>query len=426
MFSNYCEREDLHMYKCNSRRLQDSIEQFSQFGATLNGGVTRLSLSKEDILARNYFCKCCEELGMEIKVDDMANIYAILPGKKEVPPIVMGSHLDSVEKGGKFDGVLGVLTALEAIRTLKDNDVELDVPLMIVNFTNEEGARFDPAMMSSGVIAAKFEKAQMLQSVDNNGMTFQAALQASGYEGEQQHRLKEALAYIELHIEQGPVLEAKQMEIGVVEGVLGMVCYEITFTGQSNHAGTTPMAMRQDPMIVAAKTMVFLHEQLGKIDEQLVYTFGRMHVFPNIHTVIPNKVTFTIDSRHQNPAIMQKVEEVLKNLPTEDTGCRIEPVKLWGRDTVLFDRQICDEIEKSCQRFGYTAHRMFSGAGHDAQYIATMIPSAMIFVPSINGKSHCEEEDTSFEDCAKGADILLETVLTMQTKYSMGQTYSLH
>ncbi|CAM5207019.1 Zn-dependent hydrolase OS=Lysinibacillus sphaericus OX=1421 GN=LS41612_15375 PE=3 SV=1 [Lysinibacillus sphaericus] len=191
------------MYKCNSRRLQDSIEQFSQFGATLNGGVTRLSLSKEDILARNYFCKCCEELGMEIKVDDMANIYAILPGKKEVPPIVMGSHLDSVEKGGKFDGVLGVLTALEAIRTLKDNDIELDVPLMIVNFTNEEGARFDPAMMSSGVIAAKFEKAQMLQSVDNNGMTFQAALQASGYEGEQQHRLKEALAYIELHIEQG-------------------------------------------------------------------------------------------------------------------------------------------------------------------------------------------------------------------------------
>ncbi|CAM5207027.1 Zn-dependent hydrolase OS=Lysinibacillus sphaericus OX=1421 GN=LS41612_15375 PE=3 SV=1 [Lysinibacillus sphaericus] len=222
------------------------------------------------------------------------------------------------------------------------------------------------------------------------------------------------------------VLEAKQMEIGVVEGVLGMVCYEITFTGQSNHAGTTPMAMRQDPMIVAAKTMVFLHEQLGKIDEQLVYTFGRMHVLPNIHTVIPNKVTFTIDSRHQNPAIMQKVEEVLKNLPTEDTGCRIEPVKLWGRDTVLFDRQICDEIETACQRFGYTAHRMFSGAGHDAQYIATMIPSAMIFVPSINGKSHCEEEDTSFEDCAKGADILLETVLTMQTKYSMGQTYSLH
>lgn len=414
------------MYKCNSRRLQDSIDQFSQFGATINGGVTRLSLSDEDILARNYFCQCCEELGMEIKVDDMANIYATLPGKKDVPPIVMGSHLDSVEKGGKFDGVLGVLTALEAIKTLKDNDIELDVPLMIVNFTNEEGARFDPAMMSSGVIASKFEKEKMLQSIDKNGISFQEALQASGYEGDQQYRLKEALAYIELHIEQGPVLEAKQLEIGVVQGVLGMVCYEITITGQSNHAGTTPMSMRQDPMIVAAKRMLSLHEQLSELDEQLVFTFGRMNVFPNIHTVIPNKVTFTIDSRHQKPEVMQKVEEILNNLPAEDMGCKIQPAKLWGRETVLFDKQICDEVEQACQRFGYSAHRMFSGAGHDAQYIASIIPSAMIFVPSINGKSHCEEEETAFEDCAKGADVLLETVLTLQTKFSMGETYTIN
>ncbi|MGE7091826.1 Zn-dependent hydrolase [Lysinibacillus sp. NPDC048646] len=414
------------MYKCNSRRLQGSIEQFSQFGATPNGGVTRLSLSNEDLLARDYFCKCCEELGMDIKVDDMANIYAILPGKKDVPPIVMGSHLDSVEKGGKFDGVLGVLTALEAIRTLKENEIELDVPLMIVNFTNEEGARFDPAMMSSGVIASKFEKDKMLQSVDKNGITFKEALQESGYEREKDNRLKEALAYIELHIEQGPVLEAKQFEIGVVEGVLGMVCYEITITGESNHAGTTPMSMRKDPMIVASKMMMVLHEQLGKIDETLVYTFGRVNVSPNIHTVIPNKVTFTIDSRHQRPEVMLKVEEVLTALPAQETGCRIQSVKLWGRDTVFFDAQICNELEKSCQGFGYSFHRMFSGAGHDAQYIAGIIPSAMIFVPSINGKSHCEEEETTFEDCAKGADVLLETVLTLQTKFSMGETYTLN
>ncbi|HBT73906.1 MAG TPA: Zn-dependent hydrolase, partial [Lysinibacillus sp.] len=289
------------MYKCNSRRLQELIEQFSQFGATDNGGVTRLSLSDEDVLARNYFCKCCEALGMNIQVDDMGNIYATLPGKKNVPPIVMGSHLDSVEKGGRFDGVLGVLTAIEAIRTIKENDIEVDIPLMIVNFTNEEGARFDPAMMSSGVITSKFDKEKMLQSTDKNGIRFQEALQASGYEGEQVNRLKEALAYIELHIEQGPVLEAKKREIGVVEGVLGMVCYEITITGQSNHAGTTPMSMRKDPMIVASTIMTELHEQLGKVDEQLVFTFGRMHVSPNIHTVIPNKVTFTIDARHQKP-----------------------------------------------------------------------------------------------------------------------------
>lgn len=414
------------MYKCNSSRLQASIEQFSQFGATANGGVTRLSLSKDDLRARDYFCACCKALGMEMKVDDMGNIYAILPGKKDFPPIVMGSHLDSVEKGGKFDGVLGVLTALEAIRTLKDNDLELDIPLMIVNFTNEEGARFDPAMMSSGVISSKFDKDKMMQSIDKNEITFQEALRASGYEGKEENRLKEALAYIELHIEQGPVLEAKQREIGVVEGVLGMVCYEITITGESNHAGTTPMTMRKDPMLVASRVMTYLYEELGKIDQELVYTFGRMHVFPNIHTVIPNKVVFTIDSRHQDSVVMQKVEDVLKGLPLEVKGCRIQPVKLWGRETVFFDPLICNEVEKSCLNFGYTSHRMFSGAGHDAQYIASMIPTAMIFVPSIQGKSHCEEEKTTFEDCAKGADVLLETVLALQTKFSVGEKYTIN
>ncbi|WP_418301190.1 Zn-dependent hydrolase [Lysinibacillus fusiformis] len=414
------------MYKCNSRRLQELIEQFSQFGATENGGVTRLSLSNEDVLARNYFCECCKALGMDIHVDDMGNIYATLAGKKDVPPIVMGSHLDSVEKGGRFDGVLGVVTAIEAIRTIKENEIEMDIPLMIVNFTNEEGARFDPAMMSSGVITSKFAKEKMLQSTDKNGVRFHEALQASGYEGEQANRLKEALAYIELHIEQGPVLEAKQREIGVVEGVLGMVCYEITITGQSNHAGTTPMSMRKDPMIVASTIITELHEQLGKIDEQLVFTFGRMNVSPNIHTVIPNQVTFTIDSRHQDSEVMEQVEDILNALPETAGGCNIHPVKLWGRETVHFDAAICNEVESACQSFGYTAHRMFSGAGHDAQYMASIVPSAMIFVPSIQGKSHCEEEKTTFEDCAKGADILLETVLTLQTKFSMGETYTLH
>ncbi|MEG0472708.1 MAG: Zn-dependent hydrolase [Solibacillus sp.] len=414
------------MYKCNSSRLQESLEQFSQFGATANGGVTRLTLSQEDVLARDYFCECCKALGMDIVVDDMANIYAILPGKKDIPPIVMGSHLDSVEKGGKFDGVLGVLTALEAIRTLKDNDIELDIPLMIVNFTNEEGARFDPAMMSSGVISSKFNKHDIMQSVDKNNITFKEALLASGYMGEKENRLTEALAYIELHIEQGPVLETKQLEIGVVEGVLGMVCYELTITGESNHAGTTPMSMRKDPMRVAAKLITTLHDQLGKIDDELVYTFGRMNVFPNIHTVIPSKVSFTLDSRHQDPEVMRKVEEILSSLSSEENGCSIQPVKLWGRDTVFFDAAICNEVEKSCENFGYSSHRMFSGAGHDAQYIASFIPSAMIFVPSINGKSHCEEEKTTFKDCAKGADVLLQTVLTLQTKFSIGETYTVN
>ena len=409
------------MYKCNQIRLQQTIERFSQFGATENGGVTRLSLSDEDLAARQYFKECCEALGMEVKIDDMANMYAILPGKHDLPPIVMGSHLDSVVKGGRFDGVLGVLTALEAVRTIVDNDIELDAPLMIVNFTNEEGARFEPAMMSSGVITGKFEKEAMLRSTDREGVTFAEALSKSGYEGEEENRLKEAYAYLELHIEQGPVLEAEGFEIGVVEGVMGMVCYEIRIKGESNHAGTTPMKMRKDPMLLAAKLISYLDQELGEVDETLVYTFGRMNAVPNIPTVIPNEVVFTIDSRHHDPKIMKQVEGILLGLPQEDGGCTVQAIKLWGRDTVHFHPDIRDEVEAACERFGYSSRRIYSGAGHDAQFIASIVPSMMIFVPSAGGKSHCEEEETSYEECARGADVLLESVLMLQAKQSLQQ-----
>lgn len=412
------------MYTCNAERLKETIEQFSKFGATKNNGVTRLSLSKEDIQARDYFCECCKALGMEIKVDDMANIYATLPGKKDLPPIVMGSHLDSVEKGGRFDGVLGVLTALEVVRTIKENNIELDIPVTIVNFTNEEGARFDPAMMSSGVLTNKFDKEKMLQSTDKNGITFGEALKESGYEGDVENRLKEAIAFIELHVEQGPVLETENKTIGVVEGVLGMVCYEVTVTGESDHAGTTPMSMRKDPLFLSVKLLSSIIEQLGTVDEELVYTVGRVLVTPNIHTVIPNKVTFTVEARHKEEEKIKQVEDILQSLPKEDNGCTVKVEKLWGRDTVVFDSDLCDQIEQASNKFGYSSIRLYSGAGHDAQFIASIIPSAMIFVPSINGKSHCEEEFTPYEDCAKGADVLLETVLNLQKKFSLEESKS--
>ncbi len=407
------------MYKCNEARLKRSIAKFSGFGATEKGGVTRLALSQEDLEARSFFIECCKELGMAIRVDDMANIYATLPGKSDLPPIVMGSHLDSVVKGGKFDGVLGVLTALEAVRTIKENDIELDVPLTIVNFTNEEGARFEPSMMSSGVLSGKFDKGKMLKSTDKNNISFEEALNKSGFAGEEENRLKEASAYIELHIEQGPVLEAENIQIGVVEGVLGMVCYEIRVFGESNHAGTTPMRMRKDPLFLANNCITMLIEELSKVDEELVFTIGRMNVTPNIHTVIPDKVVFTIEARHKDPTKIIQVEEIIHTLPKTEGGSRIEKEKLWDRDTVVFDQEICDQVEKAANGYGYSSKRLYSGAGHDAQFIASYIPSAMIFVPSINGKSHCEEEETTFEDCVKGADVLLETVLNLQTKVAM-------
>lgn len=403
----------IEMGACNLQRFTKTIEDFATIGKTENNGVTRLSLSQEDLEVRAYFQKRCEELGMSVKVDDMGNMYATLAGEKDLPPIVTGSHLDTVEKGGRFDGVLGVITPLEVVATLKDMGVTLAHPLTIVNFTNEEGARFDPAMMSSGVLANKFSKETMLQSTDKNGVTFGDALAKSGYVGDADNRLSNAAAYVELHIEQGPVLENKQKDIGVVEGVLGMVCYEISVTGLSNHAGTTPMNHRKDALFTATDIIQVLRDQLNALPENLVYTMGRLNVSPNIHTVIPNKVVFTLESRHQDPAVIQQVEAIIKALPNTLNGCQIKFEKLWGRDTVQFEQEICNIVELASDNLGYSSHRMYSGAGHDAQFVASYIPSAMIFVPSKDGRSHCEEEYTSYEECTMGANVLLQTILML-------------
>ncbi|MBK5501764.1 Zn-dependent hydrolase [Peribacillus sp. TH14] len=402
----------------NGERLSKTLEKFADFGRTVNNGVTRLSLTEEDRLVRDYFCSCCEELGMTIKVDDLGNIYATLAGIEDKPPIVMGSHMDTVKKGGRFDGILGVVAGLEVVRTLVENNIKPKIPVMIVNFTNEEGARFEPSMMSSGILSGKFEKTIMLQKTDSEGTTFEEALNASGYAGEVESRLKEATAFLELHIEQGPILERESLTIGVVECVLGMVCYEIEVTGESDHAGTTPMNMRKDAFFTTNSLITEARQKLGMLDDDLVFTMGRVNVFPNIHTVIPNKVIFSLEARHKDPKTIRQVEEIIEGLTTPGSkdGCEIQVTKLWDRDTVWFDKSICDLLEQSTNSLGLSYKRMVSGAGHDAQFIASYIPTAMVFVPSINGKSHCEEELTTWEDCEKGVNVILETVLAILSK----------
>lgn len=402
----------------NGERLSKTLEKFADFGRTVNNGVTRLSLTEEDRLVRDYFCSCCEELGMTIKVDDLGNIYATLAGIEDKPPIVMGSHMDTVKKGGRFDGILGVVAGLEVVRTLVENNIKPKIPVMIVNFTNEEGARFEPSMMSSGILSGKFEKTIMPQKTDSEGTTFEEALNASGYAGEVESRLKEATAFLELHIEQGPILERESLTIGVVECVLGMVCYEIEVTGESDHAGTTPMNMRKDAFFTTNSLITEARQKLGMLDDDLVFTMGRVNVFPNIHTVIPNKVIFSLEARHKDPKTIRQVEEIIEGLTTPGSkdGCEIQVTKLWDRDTVWFDKSICDLLEQSTNSLGLSYKRMVSGAGHDAQFIASYIPTAMVFVPSINGKSHCEEELTTWEDCEKGVNVILETVLAILSK----------
>lgn len=398
---------------CNKERMEDKIVTFSKFGDTGKGGVTRLSLSEADLQARAEFCSRMKGLGAEIVVDDMGNIYATFKGSEDLPHIAMGSHCDSVIQGGNYDGILGVMTAMEAAEAIVTEKIPHRHPITVMIWTNEEGARFDPAMMSSGVITGKFDKEKMLASKDIEGMTFGEALDASGYKGDENNRMnpKDYMAFLELHIEQGPVLENEKMDIGVVEGVVGMVNYEFEFIGQAGHAGTVPQKMRQDALLAASEAIQYLHKELDKLDERLVYTTGRIICSPNVHTIIPDDVKFTLDARHQDPTVIQQVVEVIKRIPSELAKCKVSYKELWSRKTVSFNKEFVNFVEKNANLYGYSNMRMYSGPGHDAQFVADMLPVTMIFVPSIGGHSHCEIEKTNLDNCLKGANVLLQTVL---------------
>lgn len=403
------------MISCSLERLNEKIETFRKFGDTGNGGVTRFSLSEAALLARKEFKKRMEAIGAEVVTDDMANMYATIPGTQDLPAIMSGSHLDSVRQGGNYDGVLGVLAAMEAAETIVKEKIPHRHPITVVVWTNEEGARFEPAMMSSGVICGKFDKAEMLSSEakDMPGYTFGEALEKSGFQGEEKNRMTPAgyAALLELHIEQGPVLEMEGLDIGVVEGVCGMLNYEFTFTGQAGHAGTTPMKYRKDALYAAIKTIQYLHDEMDKLDSKLVYTTGKISAHPNIHTIIPDEVKFTLDARHQDPKVLDQVLEIIKKIPDEVEKCQFRCEEAWSRKTVGFTSELVDYVEESVKEYGYSGGRIYSGPGHDAQFVIDMIPTAMIFVPSAGGHSHCELEYTPTEKCLKGANVLMRTLL---------------
>lgn len=407
-----------NIVSCDKERLANKILTFSKFGDTGNGGITRLTLSEPDLQARAEFCKRMKALGAEIVTDDMANIYATFKGSENLPHIAMGSHCDSVVQGGNYDGILGVISAMEAAETIVTEQIPHRHPITIMIWTNEEGARFDPAMMSSGVITGKFDKVMMIASKDKEGITFGEALDASGYKGDEKNRInpKDYMAFVELHIEQGPVLEEAKMDIGVVEGVVGMVNYEFEFIGQAGHAGTVPQKMRKDALLAASEAIQYLHRELDKLDGKLVYTTGRIICSPNVHTIIPANVKFTLDARHQDPAVIKQVVDVIENIPKELAKCKVSYKELWSRKTVAFNKELVDLVEKNAKEYGYPYMRMYSGPGHDAQFVADILPTTMIFVPSIGGHSHCEIEKTSLDNCWKGANVLLQTILDIDKK----------
>ena len=403
------------MVTTSKERLQEKIQAFSKIGDTGNGGITRLCFTEANLQAREEFCNRCKALGMDVKTDDLGNIYATLKGEENLPAISMGSHVDSVIKGGNYDGILGVLTALETAETIVTEKIKTRHPITVIVWTNEEGSRFGPAMMSSGILAGKFDQDTMMASADKEGVTFGEALETSGYKGEAANRLNanDYKAFLELHIEQGPVLETEEKDVGVVEGVVGMVNYEIKTRGQANHAGTIPMKMRKDALYAMSGIIEYLHDELDKLDPTLVYTTGEVSATPNVHTVIPDNVRITLDSRHQDPKIIKQVVDVIHSIPSVVRECPVTYREQWARDTVDFKAEMIDVVEESAKSLGYSYKRMYSGAGHDAQYIADMIPTTMIFVPSDTGFSHCEDEHTPIDKCWKGANVLLQTVLAL-------------
>lgn len=408
------------MVTCDVKRLDNTIKTFAKFGDTGKGGVTRFSLSPEALAARAEFKRRMEAIGATVVTDDMSNMYATVPGTEALPALVSGSHLDSVRQGGNFDGVLGVMAAMEALESIVASGVKLRHPLTAIVWTNEEGARFEPAMMSSGVICGKFPKEKMLASVakDIPGYTFGEALAASGFVGSEENRLSpdRHAALIELHIEQGPVLEAEGLAIGAVDGVCGMINFEFTFLGQADHAGTTPMKYRKDALYAAVKTIQYLHDELDKLDPALVYTTGKISAHPNIHTIIPDEVKFTLDARHYDPAVIAQVLAIIKSMPGEVVGCKASYQEAWARKSVAFDAMLVRTVEESAKALEYPYMRIHSGPGHDAQYVADIIPTAMIFVPSEEGHSHCELEYTPTEACAKGVNVLIQTLLALDAK----------
>ena len=424
------------MYTCSLERMTDKIKTFSKFGDAGHGGITRYSLSPEAHMARDEFVKRMKAIGAEIEVDDVANIYATIPGSDpDAKRIVMGSHCDSVKNGGNYDGILGVMSAMEVLETIVEDKIPHKHPLTAMIWTNEEGSLYPPAMMVSGIvcndylppeIGKNFKYDDMMASKameahEGSAPTFGEALAVSSYKGEREYRLSpdRYVANFETHIEQGPILEDNGKDIGVVQCVLGMFNYRVKFYGFAAHAGTFPMNKRHDALYAAAQALCYLHDEIDKLGRpELVYTTGEVSIHPCVHTVIPDYVDFSLDVRHDDPKVLEAVMNILKTLPEKTwAGCKCEIAEQWKRDTVYWDKNLVGFVQEAVDELGISNQKINSGAGHDAQFVSYMLPTTMIFVQSKDGLSHCEPEYSSPEHCTEGASVMLNAVLKADEFY---------
>ncbi|MFH1243609.1 MAG: Zn-dependent hydrolase [Pseudomonadota bacterium] len=406
---------DLKDLRVNGKRLKSSLEEMAKIGATPSGGVQRLGLSEEDKKARDLFVMWLKELGLGITIDDMGNIFGSRPGRNNnLSPILSGSHIDSQPKGGRFDGILGVIGTLEVLRTLHENDIETERHITIVDWTNEEGSRFAPAMVGSGVWTGALDRDWVYDRTDINGKRFEDELIRICYKGSVPAKKWPVYAYYEYHIEQGPILEKEGKIIGAPKGILSLHWYDVYLEGEANQVGPTPMEGRHDALCAAAEMILKVNELPQRMAGNMVATVGEIQNYPNSRNIIPDKVHFTVDIRSWDDGHLSKAWEIVRkdfDDIAKRRGCQIKMEETWSVEHSSFDVKLVQRILKTAERLGYSGLHMVSGAGHDASYMNRICPTAMIFVPSINGRSHVEVEDTKWEDCEAGANVLLHAIL---------------
>jgi beta-ureidopropionase / N-carbamoyl-L-amino-acid hydrolase len=399
----------------NSKRLLSRVQALGQLGRDAQGRLSRIACSPADQAGRDQWVVWLRQAGLEVAIDRIGNIFGIWSTSAIAahPAVLIGSHIDSVVNGGIYDGSYGVLSGLEVIETLKASGYACSRPLAVAAFTNEEGARYAPDMMGSLVYAGGLPVEAALASIGTDGTTLGTELAGIGYVGDKPPGFLALHAYVELHIEQGPVLEREGIAVGVVENLQGISWQRITIEGTANHAGTTPMALRRDAGVAAARVITFLNDQAVQSQTASVATVGCISFAPNVINVIPSRATFTVDLRNPDEALLQADERKLADYLVElaaAEGVKISAERLSRSAPVTFDSRIVKLIEDAAQARGFASKRMTSGAGHDAQMIARMAPAGMIFVPSIGGISHNPKEHTAEADLITGANILLDVI----------------
>lgn len=401
--------------KVNGARLWDSLMDMAKIGPGIAGGNNRQTLTDEDGEGRHLFKAWCEEAGCTMGLDSMGNMFAERAGEDpKALPVYVGSHLDTQPTGGKYDGVLGVLAGLELIRTLNDLDIRTKHPIVVTNWTNEEGTRFAPAMLSSGVFAGQHTQDWAYERQDAEGKSFGDELERIGWRGEEPVGERKMHAFFELHIEQGPILEAKGKDIGVVTHGQGLSWTQVTVTGKESHTGSTPMPMRKNAGLAMARILEKVEEIALSHAPHAVGAAGHIEVYPNSRNVIPGKAVFTVDFRSPDLAVISDMEARLKaegSAIADAMGIDIAFEKVGGFDPVTFDETCVSAVRSAAENLGYSHMNLISGAGHDACWINGVAPTAMVMCPCVDGLSHNEAEEISPQWATAGADVLLHAVL---------------